>query len=176
MYMYRYLLPLPAGAKSGKVSCVADGKMMGPDENRATQDFGSALFEGDGSQLQINGDELRFTSAGGFNPRQQNVVSLPLDEIQFISLAQGSKPWLLIAALITAPAPLYTGAYLDPTTEDTVLAIAMPLAIVLLILYACTLRTTLIFGCACADSVYPGGANGAHSMTMCCNSPWPCRV
>jgi hypothetical protein len=68
------------------------GSMGGRASHSAPDDsWGEPLWEGEGTRLQMDGNELRISWNGGIRVRHKNVISLALDQIQFVVSTQ--PPW-----------------------------------------------------------------------------------
>ena len=137
------------------------------------------LWSGDGSTLHMDENELRISWQGGCRVQHKNVISLALDQIQFVNMVQRSKTWLLFGALFIGIFVLvYIEVFFESGKancdldlrypcflngfEQTVEGIGMAIAVVMLLMYVCTLKTTLLFGCACAG----WGVNGTIAVPL----------
>lgn len=92
-------------------------------------------------------------------PSADSLASCALYQ-NYIKMVQRSKPWVLLLALIVGIViPLYVNEFTDDCIDKSfncilneyqsnITGVAAALCIVLIIGYACTLKTTLVFGSA----------------------------
>ena len=153
---------------------------MAPLQSEADQ--AEQLWVGDGQTLYLSSEDLMFEWTTGFATRSKNLDSLCLDKIVYMMMVQRSRPVILFGAAVLAIAvPIVLGwttlgdgcARLSTscpkdTQEDAdtfdaiVVAISWAIALVLVVVYICTMTTTLIFGTSPSTGMSTDGTVHIH--------------